>query len=617
VLAGQEHRATRSKRRGRFVALLVVVMGALTALVASIAAADTGSNDVDQYTMTVSPGHVTGGGATTFTLSLINNPNNAEADNGATLIAPHGFQLVSASLLPGESGNAQVSGNEVQLGGLVAKPGQRLWVKVTAKTPSRCGTDSYKWGSAVWEDDNDFPGGHEPQTLIAGGSHITTRVVTPCLRRYALVVSPGRVAGGATTHLKLALHNGSSRRIDLGSANLTAPTGFHLTHASFSSRSEGTATVSGRVVRLRNLQLQPGATVDVKVTAATPARCGSASYGWTSAARTGEQFGQQALRLVGSGSGRTTSVRTTCTLEFLTQPHNAIVGEPIRGIDNDASGPPVEVGVVDGSGNVVTSADVAISVALGKNPAAASLSGTTTKQAVGGVASFGNLVLNQEGYNYTLVGSTPSVGNENSSEFNDYSFGSAAICKPHVTCTGAADSTVVAGAESSQQLQDTAFADPNGGVLATALDVGVGYWTSSAVSADCDSYQGLGNSYDIFQMTDNERFKQLTDTITTSVPNLAALDELITDQQYCLAAPYKFQSETSAGSTTTQTAARGALPGGSPGYIGLLPDCPTSGSISSPCVGSRGGGLISALFGTVSITIDIPAGEAEDPFGRH
>lgn len=81
-------------------------------------------------------------------------------------------------------------------------------------------------------------------------------------------------------------------------------------------------------------------------------------------------------------------------LVFVVQPSNTTVRKPIN--------PPVKVQVEDGAGNPVTNATSPITVALGANPGGATLAGTTTVQAVGGVATFSDLSLNKAGSGYTL-----------------------------------------------------------------------------------------------------------------------------------------------------------------------------------------------------------------------
>jgi large repetitive protein len=87
-------------------------------------------------------------------------------------------------------------------------------------------------------------------------------------------------------------------------------------------------------------------------------------------------------------------------LAFTVEPVNAAVGAPIT--------PAVEVQIQDGSGNPVTSATNPITISLGTNPSNAALAGTTTVNAVAGVATFSNLNINKPGSGYTLTATSTS-----------------------------------------------------------------------------------------------------------------------------------------------------------------------------------------------------------------
>ena len=68
-----------------------------------------------------------------------------------------------------------------------------------------------------------------------------------------------------------------------------------------------------------------------------------------------------------------------------------------------AIAPAVTVEIRDGNGNVVTTSTASVTVAIGTNPSVTGvLSGTTTLNAVAGVATFSNLSINLSGVGYTL-----------------------------------------------------------------------------------------------------------------------------------------------------------------------------------------------------------------------
>jgi len=89
------------------------------------------------------------------------------------------------------------------------------------------------------------------------------------------------------------------------------------------------------------------------------------------------------------------------TLAFLQQPTTTAI--------NTAIAPPVTVAMQDQNGNTITNFVGGISVGLGSNPGQGTLSGTTTVNAVNGIATFSNLSVNNVANGYTLAASS-SVG---------------------------------------------------------------------------------------------------------------------------------------------------------------------------------------------------------------
>jgi len=81
-------------------------------------------------------------------------------------------------------------------------------------------------------------------------------------------------------------------------------------------------------------------------------------------------------------------------------------------------GLPVQVTILDTFANVVVSATNQVQIALGNNPAGASLSGITTVGAVAGVATFSNLSIDKVGSGYTLVATAAGLTSATSPPFN-------------------------------------------------------------------------------------------------------------------------------------------------------------------------------------------------------
>src|SRR5512135_3671442 len=96
-------------------------------------------------------------------------------------------------------------------------------------------------------------------------------------------------------------------------------------------------------------------------------------------------------------------------LAFTVQPSAATAGVAIT--------PGIQVTAYDDAGVVVTSFNGTITIALAANPTGATLQGTLTRGAVGGVATFSDLRLNRTGTGYTFVASSGALTTATSGGF--------------------------------------------------------------------------------------------------------------------------------------------------------------------------------------------------------
>src|SRR2546429_3763877 len=80
--------------------------------------------------------------------------------------------------------------------------------------------------------------------------------------------------------------------------------------------------------------------------------------------------------------------------------------------------PVVRVSALDDAGNVVTGFTGLITVALGANPGGGTLAGTTSVNALSGVATFSTLSINNAGNGYTLTASASGLTGATSASFN-------------------------------------------------------------------------------------------------------------------------------------------------------------------------------------------------------
>jgi hypothetical protein len=96
-------------------------------------------------------------------------------------------------------------------------------------------------------------------------------------------------------------------------------------------------------------------------------------------------------------------------LAFTQAPVTTSAGSPM---------PTVRVAIQDASGNTVTSGTAQVTLAIGANPGAGTLSGTTTVSAVNGVAIFSTLSIDKAGSGYTLTAVSTGLSGATSPPFD-------------------------------------------------------------------------------------------------------------------------------------------------------------------------------------------------------
>jgi N-acetylneuraminic acid mutarotase len=110
-----------------------------------------------------------------------------------------------------------------------------------------------------------------------------------------------------------------------------------------------------------------------------------------------------AMLAVAACDGGTTEpgAMTRISLVFATLPPDMTAGEPQRA--------PLIVRALDQHGVIAGDFDGPVSLALGHNPGAAALAGTTTVAAAGGVATFSDYSIDATGTGYTFVATSPGL----------------------------------------------------------------------------------------------------------------------------------------------------------------------------------------------------------------
>lgn len=187
-------------------------------------------------------------------------------------------------------------------------------------------------------------------TLLVWTS-ITSAVAAAAEKSFSATLPPEPlVAGGSygiapRDPITLTITN-TSNQAQLGSANVTLPDGLALTAVSVVPVT-GLATPVGQVIQLRNLNLQPGFSAVVSVSAQVECAANQAPYTWTFLVKQANDFnGSPGNNL--TGTNPTSTVFGNCQLEFSKQPaHSEKTPTAITSVIYDPDGAPVTVSVVD------------------------------------------------------------------------------------------------------------------------------------------------------------------------------------------------------------------------------------------------------------------------------
>jgi hypothetical protein len=262
----------------------------------------------------------------------------------------------------------------------------------------------------------------------------------PSQKQYLVLISPDSVGAGQTVEYTFSATNQSGSQ-SLGSINLTAPAGFTLSSITQQPRRAsdgafvGTAVLNGStLVEIRNLDLAPSDTVSLRFTAQAPCVQADGSGQWGLAAKQSNDFKGTGNDFTPSAeSERSTSVTGACRLNWVTQPADAKIGQaitstPYDAVDGTVGGPAIQAEVLsapyaDASRTRVTFSSAQVALQIGHDPnlpaAAANLSGTTTAQAVSGVATFTpGPAIGLHGLDYSLLAASSGISSGESGQFN-------------------------------------------------------------------------------------------------------------------------------------------------------------------------------------------------------
>jgi hypothetical protein len=382
----------------------------------------------------------------------------------------------------------------------------------------------------------------------------------PSGKCFAVTVSPASPAAGATTSFAFTVTNEAATQ-QLGSVQISAPAGFVITGA------PGSKSFTPSSALFINLGLNPPATTTTLTVNAIPA-CSIGSYQWGIKAKQSNDFsgtGNDFQLDPASAGNLAGSVAGSCSLAFTSdgEPADTAVNAVITSAVGSQGGP-VKVEVLDGSGQLATGSAAAITVAIGSNPGAGSLSGTLTVKASGGIASFSDLSINQQGDGYTLTATSPGITPGASNSFNIPGSVQSSCSTPCTVSSSTATTSATVTATSAIPPGDFLTVGVGGVDYACA---GTYTRVSDPVSFNVLSPSGVALS--------SARF-----TVTLDINKSAVLTSGRTGAsqwQICYASQQPFNTLPDTSGT--------AVIGGVSYQTGLLPDC--SKAQGAPCVQAR------------------------------
>jgi hypothetical protein len=153
--------------------------------------------------------------------------------------------------------------------------------------------------------------------------------------------------------------------------------------------------------------------------------------------------------------------------------------------------PAVQVQLLDGSGNVITSSNASVTITLTGGTSGASLTGTATANAVNGVATFSNLSIKRKGTAYHLVASGGGV------QGTSAAFDISAAAATSIAKLAGDAQTVIAGTTlqpaPSVQLTDAFGNGVNGATVTFTPASGSGSVAAGSVVTDANGIATVGS----------------------------------------------------------------------------------------------------------------------------
>lgn len=399
--------------------------------------------------------------------------------------------------------------------------------------------------------------------LVAPSAGATSSTCIASGKCFAVAVSPSSLAAEASAAFTFTVTNEASPQT-LGSVQISAPPGFVITGASGASSMVSVTSSSATFNDLMSGQgLSPGATTTLTVTAV--AACGGGSYQWGIEAHQANDFNSPGnmFQLDPDSAGNLSGTLTgSCSLAFTSdgQP----TGTTVSAVITSATGGPVKVEILDGSGQLATGSTAAVTIAIAnvQGTGSGSLSGTTTVDASAGVASFSDLSINATGA-YALVATSQGITSPSS---NSFIISNVKVPCTASSCSASASSTTTMGTVTSSPTTAGEF-----------LEAGIGGVTYSCAG----TYQPVSDPFGFGLFTSSgvaDPNAQFTSTLEIFKATVDASGHTgASSYEICYASIQPFTAL--AGTSAT------AVIGGVTYNTGLLPDC--ASPPVRPCVQDR------------------------------
>jgi hypothetical protein len=239
--------------------------------------------------------------------------------------------------------------------------------------------------------------------------------------------APDPIPAGSTRTITLTISNDAPTQ-QLGSSDITVPPGHTLPVQSIAIPQGQAIRASATTLQVRNLSLQPGASVTFSFSVKTP--CQPGPYTWTlDAKQANNHSGNPGNNfLLAPSSDVTTTVGELCRVAFgfTRQPADAEKSPTvITSVPREPLAAPVQVEIrsADTPGESVPLPGVTVQLAVATDPCSKTpltLSGASATTNASGLAEFPSLSLNQSCVGYTLSASSSGFTTGVSAPFNVY-----------------------------------------------------------------------------------------------------------------------------------------------------------------------------------------------------